>query len=148
MVGDYYENHPPHASLMIYSEPFIWDWYSWIYSCRNIKWCLSLPRAYIRASWLCVGISAVVSVCVFAPHVSASVSNSVCICISSTGILPLRFGTLKVLEPSQTPYVVDMIAKGLNTLLYSLFAQSQRRNHVRAVLVLHILISPVMPLCI
>ena len=69
------------------------------------------PHAYIRASWLCVGISAVVSVCVLAPQVSARVSNSVCEASRPTGIFPFRLGKLKVVEPSQDPYVVDITEK-------------------------------------
>ena len=72
-------------------------------------------------------------------------SNSVCVASLPTGILPLRFGTLKVLEPSQTPYVVDIIANSAEYVALETAVPSQRRNHVGAELVDHILISHVIP---
>lgn len=48
------------------------------------------------------------SVCVSAPHVLPSVTNVPA--FLPTGTLPVRSGRLNVVDPSPTPYVVEVIA--------------------------------------
>ena len=59
------------------------------------------PPTYVSVPWLCAGICASVSVCVSAPHVLPSVTNVPA--FLPTGILPVRSGRLKVVDPSPTP---------------------------------------------
>lgn len=64
------------------------------------------PDALVYTVLLCVCAtsSASVIVCVFSPPVSPTALNSVCAASRPTGTLPFRFGTLKVVVPSPTPY--------------------------------------------
>lgn len=52
---------------------------------------------------------------------------------------------LNVVTPSHEPYVVDMIAKRAEYVVLETAAPSQSKKPVGAVLVDHILISPVIP---
>lgn len=102
------------------------------------------PFATARV-WVCHGISGVVSTWVFSPHVSPSTSNSICDVSRHTGIRHLKFGRLKVVEPSPTPYVVPITQKRLAYVVRDMADQSEINHHVGAVFVDHILISHVIP---
>lgn len=87
-----------------------------------------LPEAESEIAWLCEGISALTNVCDFAPPVSPRVSNAVCAALTPTGVRPLRFGELKVVEPSPEPKEVPDTANR-DALLVRGIAEPSARDH-------------------
>ena len=92
--------HPHPASLIIYSEPFICDEYAESTHVARFKEVCAAHPAYINASWLCTGISAVMRVCVSAHPVEPRVANVAE--FFPTGTLPRKSGILNVVAPSPT----------------------------------------------
>ena len=91
-----------------------------------------LPEAVSAMLWLCEGISALTNVCDFAPPVSPSVSNAVCDELTPTGVRPLRFGELKVVELSPEPKEVPATANR-DALLVRDIAEPSARDHPEGV---------------
>lgn len=70
------------------------------------------------------------SVCVSAPHVLPSVTKVPA--FLPTGTLPVRSGRLNVVDPSPTPYVVEVIANNAAYVVLDTAAQLARSHHVGA----------------
>lgn len=92
---------------------------------------------------VCAGISASMSVCVFAHQTSPSVLNSVCVESYHTATLPLRSGMLNVVVPLPTQYVVPITANNAAYVVLDTAAPSRISQLVGATAVDQILISHV-----